>query len=100
MHKQWPLLRTQEGLGTRLTHSILFFPFSAEGSYKEGDIRLIGGSYNWEGRVEIYWTGTWGAISDTSWSNSDAEVVCRQLRHSENGVYMYVKAPARISLLQ
>ena len=60
--------------------------FSANEAYREEDIRLVGGSYNWEGRVEIYWTGTWGTISDTSWSNSDAEVVCRQLRHSTNGM--------------
>ena len=57
-----------------------------EKAYRDGDIRLVGGSYNWEGRVEIYWTGTWGTISDTSWSDSDAEVVCRQLGHSTNGI--------------
>ena len=51
----------------------------------EGDIRLVGGSYNWEGRVEIYWSGTWGAISDSSWTAADANVVCRQLQHSVNG---------------
>ena len=62
------------------------FSFSADEAYREGDIRLVGGSYNWEGRVEIYWTGTWGTISDASWSNSEAEVVCRQLRHSTNGM--------------
>ena len=60
--------------------------FTADEAYRKGDIRLVGGSYNWEGRVEIYWTGTWGTISDTSWSNSDAEVVCRQLGHSTNGM--------------
>ena len=36
--------------------------------------------------MDIYWTGTWGTISDTSWNNSDAEVVCRQLGHSTNGI--------------
>ena len=60
--------------------------FTADEAYRKGDIRLVGGSYNWEGRVEIYWTGTWGTISDTSWSDSDAEVVCRQLGHSTNGM--------------
>ena len=56
-----------------------------DGSYKEGDIRLVKGSYNWEGRVEIYWSGTWGAISDSSWTSADATVVCKQLQHSPNG---------------
>ena len=59
--------------------------FTADEAYREGDIRLVGGSYNWEGRVEIYWSGTWGAISDSSWTATEATVVCRQLRHSGNG---------------
>ena len=41
--------------------------FSVEGSYREGDIRLVGGPHNWEGRVEIFWNGIWEAISDSQW---------------------------------
>ena len=58
-----------------------FFLFSADEAYREGDIRLVGGAYNWEGRVDIYWKGSWGTISDTSWTSQDAIVVCRQLQH-------------------
>ena len=61
--------------------------FVADEAYREGDIRLVGGSYNCEGRVEIYWSGTWGAISDSSWTAAEANVVCRQLRHSVNGSF-------------
>ena len=60
--------------------------FSADGAYREGDLRLVGGPHNWEGRVEIYWNGTWGSISDSSWSSTDAKVVCSQLQHSTNGM--------------
>ena len=35
--------------------------------------------------MEIYWSGTWGAISDSSWTAAEANVVCRQLQHSVNG---------------
>ena len=42
----------------------------------------MGGPRNWEGRVEVFWTGTWGAISDSQWSTTDANVVCKQLKHS------------------
>ena len=55
--------------------------FSAEGSYREGDIRLVGGPHNWEGRVEIFWNGTWGTISGSQWTNEDASVIRRQLQH-------------------
>ena len=59
-------------------------------SYRDGDLRLVGGANNWEGRVEIFWNGDWGAISDSLWSTADANVVCRQLKHSpESGNYYY-----------
>ena len=35
--------------------------------------------------MEIYWSGTWGAISDSHWTAVEANVVCGQLRHSVNG---------------
>ena len=50
-----------------------------------GDIRLIGGSYPWEGRVEIYFSGTWGTISDSDWTSDDAQVVCRKLGYFKPG---------------
>ena len=46
---------------------------------RSGDIRLVGGQHNWEGRVEVFLSGTWGAISSTTWATTEAKVVCRQL---------------------
>ena len=44
-----------------------------------GDIRLMDGNSTFEGRVEFCSQGLWGAITTSSWSSSDAKVVCRQL---------------------
>ena len=45
----------------------------------EGDIRLVGGSTDREGRVEIYRNGEWGTVCENNWSNYEARVVCRKL---------------------
>lgn len=49
------------------------------GDAGNGDIRLVGGSNEFEGRVEICLDGEWGTICDNFWSAPDATVVCRQL---------------------
>ena len=58
----------------------------ADARYRHGDIRLIGGSYQWEGRVEIFISGTWGTITDSEWTKNDAQVVCRKLGHFKPGI--------------
>ena len=59
----------------------------ADAQYQYGDIRLVGGSYQWEGRVETFISGTWGTITDSEWTNNDAQVVCRKLGHFKPGIY-------------
>ena len=45
----------------------------------------MGGSHNWEGRVEIFWNKTWGAISSANWGASEATVACRHLGLPSDG---------------
>lgn len=42
-------------------------------------LRLSGGKWNGEGRVEIYNNGAWGTVCHYSWDIRDALVVCHQL---------------------
>ena len=46
-----------------------------------GDLRLTGGSNEYEGRVEICMNGVWGSICDYGWDSIDASVVCKQLQY-------------------
>ena len=43
------------------------------------DIRLSGGSVESEGRVEVFRNGSWGTVCGSSWSLSEAMVVCKSL---------------------
>lgn len=54
-----------------------------------GEIRLTEGQTRYEGLVEICWKNSWKSICPSSWDNSEAQVVCRQLGFTSIGLYQY-----------
>ena len=55
---------------------------------ENGEIRLIGGSNSYEGRVEVCNNNAWGTVCDDFWGTPDANVACRQLGYSDSGIYI------------
>ena len=52
-----------------------------------GDLRLVGGQTDSEGRVEICVQGFWGTVCDGGFGREEAVVVCRQLNMKTLGIF-------------
>lgn len=44
-----------------------------------GDLRLVNGASEYDGRLEVCYLGQWGTVCDDLFGDLDAQVACRQL---------------------
>ena len=61
-------------------------------SCETGDIRLVGGTKDYEGRLEVCINQVWGTVCSRSWDSTDTKVACRQLGYQELGML----SPSRV----
>ena len=59
----------------------------------DGEMRLVGGETEAEGRLELCHGYRWGTVCDNQWTDEHTALVCRHLGFSDviGGRYIYTK---------
>jgi deleted-in-malignant-brain-tumors protein 1 len=51
----------------------------------DGDVRLVGSQWSYEGTVEVCFNNLWGLVAESGFNQNAAEVVCQQLGYEKQG---------------
>ena len=57
-------------------------------SCQDGDLKLVGGISENEGRLEVCFDQRWGTINGDGWTHTDTQVACRQLGLPTSGIHV------------
>ena len=58
-----------------------------------GDVRLVSGSRETEGRVEVCAYGYWAIACDNNWNNAATHLACKQLGFPTESMCIYIYTP-------
>ena len=83
--RQVSVQRARHRLPLPSFHSQPLHVYTQAAQFRSGDVRLVGGSYQWEGRVEIFFNRSWGTITDSDWTSEDKQAVCRTMGYFRPG---------------
>ena len=62
-----------------------YSPSDLDSCSTNGDVRLVNGSNDHEGRVEVCYNNRYSTVCDDFWDELDATVICRQLGYDYTG---------------
>ncbi len=68
-------------------HYCINYIYLVNCSSQTDSVRLVDGTVETEGRVEVCYNGQWGTVCDDNFWISDGRVVCKQLGFA-NGKYI------------
>ena len=57
-----------------------FLSFTAD--CVDGEVRLMEGEFEWEGRLEMCFGQRWGTINSDGWTSTNSEIVCQDLGYT------------------
>ena len=56
----------------------------------DGEVRLMEGEFEWEGRLEVCFGQRWGTVSSDGWTETNSQVVCNDLGYDpDTGWFAY-----------